>query len=933
MTIDKNFIPHELEKKWYQTWENAGYFKPIDKPSQPSYCIMLPPPNVTGTLHMGHAFQDTIMDALIRYHRMKGHQTLWQGGTDHAGIATQMVVERQLQAQGTNKHQIGREQFVAKVWEWKAESGNTISTQMRRLGASIDWTRERFTMDEGLSDAVREVFVRLYDEGLIYRGKRLVNWDPKLHTAISDLEVITEEEDGKLWYIRYPVQDKSTFLIVATTRPETMLGDVAVAVHPEDNRYQHLIGEMVRLPLCDRLIPIIADEFVDPEFGTGCVKITPAHDFNDNAVGKKHGLPMINIFTPDANINANAPHLYQGLSRFVAREKIVEHLKAASLLEKIEPHRLKIPRGDRSGEIVEPYLTDQWFVNVKPLAEKALEVVQTGQIEFVPENWTKIYYEWMNNIQDWCISRQLWWGHRIPAWYDHEGNVYVGHTLEEVRTKYNLGDDFHLTQDDDVLDTWFSSALWPFSTLGWPELTPELDKYYPTNVLVTGFDIIFFWVARMIMMGLKFTGKVPFSKVFVHGLIQDAEGQKMSKSKGNILDPIDLIDGITLDELIKKRTFGLMQPEMAKQIEKDTRKHFPQGIPSFGTDALRFTFCALATTNRHIRFDLARIEGYRNFCNKIWNASRYAFMNLEGQSLGTKENREFTLFDKWIWSTWQQTKKTVEEHIALYRFDIVAQTLYDFTWNQFCDWYLELSKPVLTQPQFSANQQFGVRFTLAAILEELLRALHPFMPFITEEIWQKIKPVLGESYFSTPTDSIMLQPYPVYDQNKQDKAAEQALKWIQDIIMSVRNVRGEMDINPSKLLKVCYRTNNEDISATITANQQTIQTLGKLSELFRIDDKQTPTNSANMLVGELEIFVSLEGLIDYEAEIKRLDKEMEKQKKDIDFYEKKFANLGYLNKAPAEVVEKERERLKLAKLSYEKLQENRNKMLEFVQNK
>lgn len=914
MTIDKVYQPQAIENKWYKEWEQAGYFSP--QAGKEAFCIMLPPPNVTGTLHMGHAFQDTIMDALIRYHRLQGHSTLWQGGTDHAGIATQMVVERQLEQQGISKHTLGREAFINKVWEWKEESGGTISRQMRRLGASLDWSRERFTMDEGLSEAVKEVFIRLYEEGLIYRGKRLVNWDPKLHTAVSDLEVVAEEEEGSLWHIRYPIANSNEYLIVATTRPETLLGDAAVAVHPEDARYQHLIGKQVDLPLCSRTIPIIADDFVDPEFGTGCVKITPAHDFNDHEVGKKHQLPMLNIFTIDAHINHHAPLAYQGLERFAARKQIVEDLTQQGLLEKIEPHRLKVPRCDRTGEIVEPYLTNQWFVSTESLAKDAIKAVEEGHIEFVPENWSKTYFEWMYNIQDWCISRQLWWGHRIPAWYDNQGNVYVGASLEVVRQKYQLANDLELTQDNDVLDTWFSSALWPFSTLGWPEKTAALSTFYPTNILVTGFDIIFFWVARMIMMGLKFTGKVPFRKIFVHGLIQDAEGQKMSKSKGNILDPIDLIDGIDLESLVKKRVSGLMQPQMAKQIEKQTRKQFPEGIPSFGTDALRFTFCALASNNRHIRFDLARIEGYRNFCNKLWNASRYVIMNLEGQDIGQPHTRELGLSEKWIWSLWQKTKQTVNHHLEQFRFDMLAQTLYDFTWNHYCDWYLELSKATLTQAT-NENLKCGTRFTLLALLEELLRVMHPYIPFITEEIWQKLAPMLGKT-----ASSIMIQPYPNIELTHCDNDAEEALAQVQAFIMGVRNIRGEMNVNPGQKLAIYCRGGESSLQQLIRKELTTIKLLAKLEDLTWIE-KDTPLpNSATALVKDLEILIPLAGLINKEAEMKRLNKEMEKIKKDIDTIQQKLANEAYVNKAPAPVVEKERTRLADLEQAAAKLHEN-----------
>jgi len=924
--IDKTYQPLAIEKKWYQSWEQSGYFQP--KAASSSYCIMLPPPNVTGTLHMGHAFQDTLMDTLIRYHRMKGFQTLWQGGTDHAGIATQMVVERQLKLQGTNRQSLGRDAFLQKVWEWKEQSGNTIANQMRRLGASIDWSKERFTMDPGLSDAVKEVFVRLYDEGLIYRGKRLVNWDPTLHTAVSDLEVVSEEEDGFLWHIRYPVADSNEFVIVATTRPETLLGDTAVAVHPNDPRYQHLIGQKVKLPLCDRLIPIIADDYVDPEFGSGCVKITPAHDFNDHEIGKRHGLAMLNIFTEDAILNSNVPFAYQELSRFVAREKIVKDLEAIQLLEKVEPHRLKIPRCDRTGEIVEPYLTNQWFVSMKPLAGPAIEAVQTQKINFVPENWSKTYYEWMNNIQDWCISRQIWWGHRIPAWYDNHGNVYVSRSEEEVRKKYDLSPDLELKQDNDVLDTWFSSALWPFSTLGWPHEETELNTFYPTSVLVTGFDIIFFWVARMIMMGLKFTGKVPFKTVYVHGLIQDAEGQKMSKSKGNIIDPLDLIDGISLDNLVAKRTFGLMQPKMAEKIEKATRKHFPEGIPSYGTDALRFTFCALASNTRFIRFDLARVEGYLHYCNKLWNAARYVLMKVENQPIPAKVSfSELSLCEKWIWSIWQKTKQQVDEYIAQYRFDMASQALYDFTWNHYCDWYLEISKPQLAQ-EASSTLASQTRFTLIAILEELLRALHPMIPFITEEIWQKIKPCFNSAYFAKDTASIMLQSYPNVDFSGVDEKAISTMEWIQSFIVAIRTIRSEMDLKPSTTFTVLCKSSNEAIKNDIQAHLEIIQTLAKVSSLTWIDSATTPPASATALVKEVEIFIPLAGLIDKESESKRLQKEIDKLNKEIEGCQRKLDNPNYVSKAPPEVVQKEQQRLNEAVSAKGKLEENLVKMRE-----
>ena len=749
--MDKSYQPKDIEQRLYQRWEERGYFAPQGdgKP----YCIMIPPPNVTGTLHMGHGFGDTIQDALIRYHRMRGDRTLWQPGTDHAGIATQMVVERLLNAEGTSRRDLGREKFLERVWKWKQESGGKISQQTRRLGASVDWQNERFTMDEGLSKAVTEVFVKLHEEGLIYRGKRLVNWDPVLHTALSDLEVLSADEKGFLWHFRYPLASGDGHLVVATTRPETMLGDSAVAVHPDDERYSALVGQDILLPIVGRRIPIIADDYVDPEFGTGCVKITPAHDFNDYDIGKRHDLPLYNILTDDAALNDTVPEAYQGIDRFEARKKIVAEFEELGLLEEIEDYVVKIPRGDRSHAVVEPYLTDQWYVKIEPLAKPAIEAVETGKIKFVPENWSKTYFEWMYNIQDWCISRQLWWGHRIPAWYDDAGKAFVGYSEDDVREKHGLGADVALRQDEDVLDTWFSSALWPFSTLGWPDKTERLEDFYPGNVLVTGFDIIFFWVARMIMMGIKFMGDVPFKEVYIHGLIRAEDGQKMSKSKGNVLDPLDLIDGIDVDSLIAKRTRGMMQEHLGPRIEKATRKEFPDGIDEYGADALRFTFAALATTGRDIRFDLGRIEGYKNFCNKLWNAARYVLMNTESLDAGEAEQ---SVADRWILTRLDATVAAVNGHFDTYRLDLAAQAMYEFTWHEFCDWYLELSKPVLQSEQASAALQRGTRQTLITVLESVLRLLHPLMPFITEEIWQQVAPRAG-----VVGDTIMLQDYPL----------------------------------------------------------------------------------------------------------------------------------------------------------------------------
>jgi len=920
--MEKTYNPHLIEQDWYQRWEQQGYFAPKSG-SDNSYCIMIPPPNVTGSLHMGHGFNEAIMDTLIRYHRMKGDNTLWQAGSDHAGIATQMVVERQLESEGKTRHDLGREKFIERIWDWKKESGGKITSQLRRLGSSLDWENERFTMDEGLSEAVQEVFVRLYEEGLIYRGKRLVNWDTKFHTAVSDLEVISEEENGHMWHMRYPLSNQNGFLVVATTRPETMLGDCAVAIAPGDKRYMHLVGQTVELPLTGRHIPIIIDEHVDAEFGTGCVKITPAHDFNDYEVWTRHKQEspiqqqphggLINIFTLDAAIRENEadegkllPEKYIGLNRYRARKAIVKDLQALDLIEKIEPHKLMVPRGDRSGTVIEPLLTDQWYVKTGPLAKPAIEAVETGRIKFVPENWKNTYYEWMFNIQDWCISRQIWWGHRIPAWYDNDDNVYVGRNEAEIRTKHNIAADVELRQDEDVLDTWFSSALWPFSTIGWPEQTERLKDFYPTSVLVTGFDIIFFWVARMIMFGLKFMeNEVPFHEVYVHGLVRDSHGAKMSKSKGNVLDPIDLIDGIDLESLVKKRISGLMQPQLAAKIEKQTRKDFPDGIQSYGTDALRFTFTALASTGRDVKFDMGRIEGYRNFCNKIWNATRYVLQNTAGEDTGVNNKSvEFSLTDRWIISRLQQVESEVARHLDDYRFDMASRDLYEFIWNDYCDWYIELSKPVIYSATATVEQKRAARRTLVRVLEAILRLLHPIMPFITEELWQKVAPLANKK-----GDTIMLQPYPRIDESKLDEAAVAELEWVKNFITGIRGIRSEMDIKPGKLLPVLLQNGKILDQQRLQNNESLISSLAKLESITWIETDQETPESATALVGDMSLLIPLAGLIDKQTELIRLDKNMSKLKQDAERVQGKLRNPKFVDKAPEAVVQKERDKL------------------------
>jgi len=906
--MDKTYKPQELEDRWYKTWEDRGYFKPQGKGD--TYCIAIPPPNVTGRLHMGHGFQHAIMDALIRYHRMLGKQTLWQVGTDHAGIATQMVVERQLNTKGTSRQELGREAFVEKVWDWKEESGNIITQQLRRMGSSLDWSRERFTMDQELSEVVQKVFVDLFDEGLIYRGNRLVNWDPQLRTAISDLEVISEEEDGSLWHFRYPLaNDEKTLkgedsIVIATTRPETMLGDTAVAVHPNDERYLHLIGKSVQLPLCDREIPIIADEYVDPEFGTGCVKITPAHDFNDYEVGKRHNLEIINIFTDDALVNENAPETYRGMDRFKARASIVDQLEALGLLERIEAHKLKIPRGDRSGVVIEPYLTHQWYLAIESLAAPAIKAVEDGDIEFVPKNWENTYFSWMRDIQDWCISRQLWWGHRIPAWHDEHGNIYAAADEASVRKKYDLDDTVTLSQDEDVLDTWFSSALWTFSTLGWPNKRDYFDRFHPTNVLVTGFDIIFFWVARMIMMTLKFTEQVPFKKVYITGLVRDEHGQKMSKSKGNILDPIDLIDGISLEALTSKRTADLMQPQLKQKIERHTRESFPNGIAGFGTDALRFTFYSLASTGRDIKFDLGRTEGFRNFCNKIWNAARYVLMNSEEKQLANSlDSKNLSISDRWIISRFERAIKQVDLAMESYRFDLASQQLYEFIWNEYCDWYVELSKPTLWDEEKNPENAQATRFVLIFILEKTLRLLHPFMPFITEEVWQKIAPLI-----SINGQSIMMESYPTYDRKNIDEEAEEHIEWLKGVILSIRNIRGEMDISPAKSINILLRNGSLTDKERMEIHKPYLQKLAKLKDISWLEGGHEAPASATQRFDELEILVPLEGLIDVDAERSRLKKEINKLLSGLKAVETKLNNKKFVNNAPSSIVVKEREK-------------------------
>lgn len=899
--MDK-YQPKNIEQSWYETWEQKQYFAPQGNGTP--FSIAIPPPNVTGTLHMGHAFQHSLVDSLIRYRRMKGDKTLWQMGTDHAGISTQMLVTEKLAAEGVKPSDLGREKFLDKVWEWKEESGDTISRQLRRLGASLHWETERFTLDEGLSRAVLEVFVRLHEEGLIYRGKRLVNWDPVLESSISDLEVESEEENGHLWHFKYPIKDSDEIVTVATTRPETMLGDTAVAVNPDDERYQHLVGKDVLLPLTNRTIPIIADRYVDSEFGTGVVKITPAHDFNDYDMGRRHDLPMINILNPDATLNEQVPEKYKGLERYEARKQVVSDLEALGLLDKIEDHKMAVPRGEKSGVVVEPYLSDQWFVKIQSLADPAIAAVENGDIEFIPKQYENNYFAWMRDIQDWCISRQQWWGHRIPAWYDDQGNIYVGRSEQEVRSNNNLDNSITLKQDEDVLDTWFSSALWTFSTLGWPDQTRELEEFHSTDVMVTGHDIITFWVSRMIMMTLKFMDEIPFEKVYVTGLVTDADGQKMSKSKGNGLDPLDIVDGISLDDLVAKRTSNMLQPKMAARIEKATRKEFPDGIDAHGTDALRFTFYSIATSSRTIRFDMKRVEGYRNFCNKLWNAANFVFMNtLPVDDNLTDQPLQLSVVDRWIWSEFYRTQEAVEFAMQTYRYDLAAKAIYEFIWDEFCDWYLELCKPILNNDAAPESAR-AAKATLLQVLENVLRLAHPFIPFITEEIWQQIPSSIRDS-----GETIMTQSFPNISSELQDDAATEDVAWLKSIVAATRNIRGEMDISPAKPIPILFRNGADSDKVRLEQNNTLLEFLIRPERLEWWDSNDEPPVSATHLIGDMQVLVPMAGLIDKDAELDRLNREIDKKEKDQTLTNGKLNNPKFVDKAPEDVVQKERDRL------------------------
>ena len=905
--LDNSFNPDAIERALYAEWEESGYFTP--SPAPEPYSIAIPPPNVTGTLHIGHAFQHTLMDALIRYQRMSGKQTLWQMGTDHAGIATQMIVTEQMATEGVTLEDLGRDAFIERVWKWRQESGGTISEQMRRMGSSVDWSRERFTMDEGFSRAVKLVFIQLYEKGLIYRGKRLVNWDPLLNTALSDLEVINEDEPGSLWHFRYPLADglltpdDKAYVVVATTRPETMLGDTAIAVHPDDDRYRSLVGKHAVLPLAGRKLPIISDAYVDPEFGTGCVKITPAHDFNDNEIGHRHGLEEISILSADATINANAPVPYRNLDRFEARKRVIADLDALGLLEAVEDHTIKIPRGERSGEIVEPRLTDQWFVKIEPLAGPAITAVENGDITFIPKQYENLYFAWMRDVRDWCISRQQWWGHQIPAWYDGNGNVYVGQSEEAIRSDADLDADIPLTQDPDVLETWFSSALWTFATLGWPDKTPELDQYHPTSVLVTGHDIIFFWVARMIMMTLHFTGEIPFKQVYVHGLIRDAKGEKMSKTKGNGIDPLDVIDGISLDDLVAKRTQNLTQPRMAEAITLATQKEYPNGIRNYGSDALRFTFCAYASPGRNINFDLNRVEGYHNFCNKLWNASRFVMMN--AHSVTELPISEQSLADRWIVSRMRQLIIDTHEAVDSYRFDLFANAVYEFIWHEYCDWYVELTKSVFFDAKADQTEVTAASTTLVNVLEMLLRVAHPIMPYITETLWREIAPLAG-----IDAKTIMLRPFPQKADADLDEEADTAIEWLKDVVTAVRNIRGERGVKPSQSVVLMLQggtTRDKQLSIT---TEKLLQRQAKLSGdiVWLKDDDPVPAGSVQ-LVHRLKVIVPFTDLDEAKAEQQRLSLEIQKLQTTLGKIATKLDNPNFVEKAPANVVAKEKTRL------------------------
>lgn len=906
--MEKTYNPSQIEQKYYKKWEENNYFSSDrNSNSKNNYCIMLPPPNITGHLHMGHAFQHTIMDVLIRYHRMIGDKTLWQTGTDHAGIATQMVVERMLNAEGKSRHDFGRDGFIDKVWEWKHQSGGTITKQMRRLGSSVDWNKERFTMDDELSKAVTKVFVDLYNEGLIYRGKRLVNWDPVLMTAVSDLEVISKEEDGFMWYVNYPFIDGSGFMQIATTRPETILVDGALAVHPNDEKNKKYVGKEVQVPLTDRVIKVITDEYVDAEFGSGCVKITAAHDFNDYEVYKRHlDIPLINLYNPDARLNENAPKKYQGLDRFEARKQIVKDLTTAGLLIKTKKHKYKLPRSDRTNAIVEPYLTEQWFVRIKPLAMPAVDAVKNGYIKFIPKNWENTYFNWMENIEDWCISRQIWWGHRVPAWYDENNNVFVANSKNAAQKIAGKG--IKLTQDNDVLDTWFSSALWPFSTLGWPEKTQDLKDFYPTNVLVTGFDIIFFWVARMIMFGLKFSKDIPFKDIYITGLIRDSHGQKMSKSKGNVLDPLDVINGISLDELIKKRTYGLMQPQKAKEIEKHTKEDFPHGIDAFGTDALRFTFVSLASFSRDINFDLNKVNGYRNFCNKLWNAARFVLLNLDNETT-INDNIKLSVADMWILSKLQNIKNNINKHLDNYRLDLMSQTLYDFIWHDYCDWYLELAKPLLNDNDTSK----ATKYTLIKVLDEILKLIHPIIPFISEHIYNQTK-----SYVKNSAKSLVISDYPKIDDNLINVKAEEEISWLQKTILEIRKIRGETNIAPNKKLSVFLQNTNNLYKLYLKNNYNLLVSVAKL-EKINLLEKEVDFEVSVGLVGDMKILIPLADLIDKKEESKRLNKEIIKLNKQLEFISKKLNNPKFVSGAPLKIVSKEKEKYRELKKTRDNL--------------